>query len=145
MQNQHLSLALLLWSVKRVSALADNQARDRESSLIIALLCAAFSTEVGMKAILHSRCRTAEGHDLGAIYRQLPDSVQQSILARGGFSETELWHRLEKLNTSCMALGSMYEGQGLENAVSFLQKFASAIHVELENGYRDGGAEQLHS
>lgn len=134
MQNQNLSLALLLWSVKRASATADHEAKDRESSLIIALLCAAFSTEIGMKAILQSQRKTAEGHDLGAIYRQLPQAVQSSILERGGFSDIELRHRLENLNTSCTALESMYESHGIETAVNFLQKLASAVHTELENG-----------
>lgn len=145
MQNQNLSLSLLLWSVKRVSATVDNEAKDRESSLIIALLCAAFSTEVGMKAILHSQRKTAKSHDLGAIYRQLPHAVQSSILARAGFSETELHHRLGNLNTSCTALGSMYESDGIETAVSFLQKFASAIHTELEDGRKVAMSNRLCS
>ena len=145
MHDQHLSLALalLLWSVKRASALADHEAGEREAALPIALLCAAYSTEIGLKGILQSQHKTAEGHDLGAMYRQLPQAVQWSILARGGFSETELHGRLDNLSTSCEALGTMCCGHGIDIAVTFLQRLAGAVHTELEERIRTAGPGRL--
>jgi len=138
MQNQHLSLALalLLWSVKQASALADHEVEEREAALPIALLCAAYSTEIGLKGILQSQHKAAEGHDLGAMYRQLPQAVQSSILARGGFSESELQERLDDFSTSCAALGSLCRGHGTDIAVTFLQRLAGAVHTELEERIR---------
>lgn len=59
-----------------------------------AIVCAAFSAEVGLKTILARLSISAKGHDLRALYLKLPGEIQYEIFEATGFPMKEFAEQL---------------------------------------------------
>lgn len=106
----------------------DPELEPCDGSLIAtpALVCAAFSIEVGLKLLL-SRCgKGAEGHDLFRLYRKLPrhlqfqirhgttythrDFVKELFIARNAFTEWRyVYESQDTLSVNVIFLGKLAE------------------------------------
>jgi hypothetical protein len=93
-----------------------------------ALVCAAFSVEVGLKLLL-SRCgRTAKGHDLFKLYRMLPRHLQFQIRHGTGYARKEFVRELLIARNAFTEWRYVYEANdGLMVGVVFLGKLAEAV------------------
>lgn len=93
-----------------------------------ALVCAAFSIEVGLKLLL-SRCgRAAKGHDLFRLYRRLPRHLQFQIRHGTTYTRREFIKELLTARNAFTEWRYVYESQnGLMVSVVFLGKLAETV------------------
>jgi len=93
-----------------------------------AVVCAAFSAEVGLKTLLTHAGRPAKGHDLRALYLRLPAEQKYAIFEATGLSIEEFAAQLAHSRLAFSEWRYIYE----ENRekfinVGFLGKFATAV------------------
>jgi hypothetical protein len=102
-----------------------------------ALVCAAFSTEVGLKLLL-SRCgRTSKGHDLFKLYRKLPRHLQYQIRIGTAYNRRYFLQELLVARNAFTEWRYVYESKdGVRVSVYFLGKLASAVVYACEK-YED--------
>ncbi len=93
-----------------------------------ALVCAAFSAEVGLKLLL-SRCgRNSKGHDLFKLYRKLPRHLQYQIRIGTAFTRRDFLQELLVARNAFTEWRYVYESKdGLRVSVHFLGKLAGTI------------------
>jgi len=95
-----------------------------------AVVCAAFSAEVGLKSILARSGIKAKGHDLRALYMKLPGELKYAIFEATGSSMEEFAAHLAHSRLAFSRWRYIYE----ENDeawinVDFLGKFAEAVET----------------
>lgn len=95
-----------------------------------AIVCAAFSAEVGLKTLLDRLGIAAKGHDLRALLLKLPSELQYAIFEATGMSIEEFAGQLAHSRNAFVDWRYIYEKNG-ENFISikFLGAFASAVEV----------------
>jgi HEPN domain-containing protein len=95
-----------------------------------AIVCAAFSAEVGLKTIL-ARCGiTAKGHDLKALYSSLPKHLQLQIQEGTCLAELEFKKLLEESRLAFVEWRYVFERESyLKVNVGFLGTLASVIQA----------------
>jgi HEPN domain-containing protein len=93
-----------------------------------AIVCAAFSAEVGLKTMLTRNGLTAKGHDLRALYLKLPGETKYAIFEATGFSMEEFAAQLAHSRLAFSEWRYVYEeNREMVINVNFLGKFASAV------------------
>ena len=93
-----------------------------------ALVCAAFSAEVGLKTILKLEGPDVHGHDLLALFMALSDSSKVAILDATNVSIEEFTAQLKHSKQAFVEWRYIYEEVDEKHInVAFLGKFASAV------------------
>jgi hypothetical protein len=102
-----------------------------------AIVCAAFSTEVGLKCIARSCGVVIRGHDLRDIYDKLPQHFRSQIQEGTCRSEVEFDKQLEKARHAFVQWRYVYESESfLLVNVGFLGQLSAvvcSISSKLEN------------
>lgn len=93
-----------------------------------AIVCAAFSAEVGLKTILNRQGVSAKGHDLRALYLKLSTEQKYAIFEKTGLPVEEFASQLAHSRLAFSEWRYIYEQKG-ENLINinFLGSFAAAI------------------
>jgi hypothetical protein len=93
-----------------------------------ALVCAAFSVEVGLKLLL-TRCgRAAKGHDIFKLYRRLPRHLQFQIRHGTTYARREFVKEFLKARNAFIEWRYVYESQDvLVVSVIFLGRLAKTV------------------
>ena len=104
---------------------------SRESKHMMAfpaIVCAAFSAEVGLKTIL-TRCGlSAKGHDLRALYLKLPGPTKYAIFEATGLPMEEFAAQLAHSRLAFSQWRYIYEeSREMHINVNFLGNFANAV------------------
>lgn len=95
-----------------------------------AIVCAAFSAEVGLKTMLERLGITAKGHDLHSLLMKLPGEMQYAIFEATGMTMEDFSSQLAHSRNAFVDWRYIYEKNG-ENFISikFLGIFASAVET----------------
>ena len=95
-----------------------------------AIVCAAFSAEVGLKTMLERLGIPAKGHDLRALLLKLPGEQQHAIFKATGMSMEDFAGQLAHSRNAFVDWRYIYENDN-ENFISikFLGVFASAVEA----------------
>ncbi|MGY5715572.1 hypothetical protein ACXHQL_25775, partial [Vibrio parahaemolyticus] len=94
-----------------------------------AIVCAAFSSEVGLKLILKKCGVEKKGHDLFKLYSALPKHYQIQIVEGSGYRSEEFNHELKKVRAAFVEWRYIYEKDSIEIMnVWFLGKLAKSIN-----------------
>ncbi len=97
-----------------------------------AVVCAAFSAEVGLKTLLEQLGKPATGHDLRALFLKLPDEQQLAIFEATGLSVEEFGSQLAHSRLAFSEWRYIYEAKGEKHInVRFLGTFAGAVESVL--------------
>jgi HEPN domain-containing protein len=99
-----------------------------EAMFIPALACAAFSAEVGLKSLLIQAGKPARGHDLLALFKQLPITNKTEITRLVGLDMEALLVGLTSIKDAFPEWRYMYEftDERMIN-IAFVAKFADAV------------------
>ena len=98
-----------------------------------AIVCRAFAAEVGLKALILDAGRTAHGHDLAALFRQLPENLQGSLIATVRLSQNQFHAELDGIAQAFVEWRYVFETDTAIN-LNFLSNFAQAIIGALPSG-----------
>jgi hypothetical protein len=92
-----------------------------------AIVCTAFSVELGMKALLLSQGDKAWGHDLFELFNGLTQGAQDSIVVQVGLPRSEFDAKLRKIAKAFEQWRYVYEAtKDVQIDAAFLSKFAVA-------------------
>ena len=95
-----------------------------------ALVCAAFSAEVGLKTILKLEGTDFHGHDLLALFMALSDTSKSGILDATDLSVEEFAAQLNHSKHAFVEWRYIYEEVGEKHInAAFLGKFAGAVEI----------------
>jgi hypothetical protein len=99
-----------------------------EMMFVPAIVCAAFSAEVGIKALLLQAGKSARGHDLVKLFNRLPDATQLEIFTRMEMEAVDFAAHLNHIRDAFREWRYIYEftDERFIN-VLFVAKLASAI------------------
>jgi hypothetical protein len=93
-----------------------------------AVVCAAFSAEVGLKTLLEIHGKPTKGHDLRQLFLKLPDSIKLSIFEATKLSVEEFGSQLAHSRLAFSEWRYIYEERREKHInVNFLGLFASAV------------------
>ena len=99
-----------------------------EAMFIPALVCAAFSAEVGLKALLLHAGRPARGHDLVKLFNRLTVEVQVDIFGRMGMEASQFAANLNHVREAFKDWRYMYEFNDERSiSIAFVSSFATAV------------------
>ncbi|MFC3552500.1 HEPN domain-containing protein [Lysobacter cavernae] len=99
-----------------------------EAMFIPALVCAAFSAEVGLKALLLQAGKAARGHDLVRLFNRLPDELQLDIFGRMSMEASQFAANLNHVRDAFKDWRYMYEFNDERFiSVAFVSNFAAAV------------------
>jgi hypothetical protein len=106
-------------------------------AFIPAVVCAAFSSEVGLKAILLGEGKPATGHNLCPLFERLSSESQAAIIRNIGYERERFEADLLAANDAFTKWRYVYEEEGSRRVSGqFLLLLASATHkvaAELES------------
>ena len=98
-----------------------------------ALVCAAFSAEVGLKAILIHAGKSASGHDLLALFNQLPSESRDKVIQLVGMPLDLFNAHLHQAKDAFKDWRYVYEEAGEKTVnLEFVASFASAVSQVVE-------------
>jgi hypothetical protein len=93
-----------------------------------AIVCAAFSAEVGLKTLLKLEGARSHGHDLLALFRRLSDESKLAVLDATGVAMEEFAAHLGHSKEAFVEWRYVYEAKGEKHiSVEFMGKLAAAI------------------
>ena len=99
-----------------------------EAMFIPALVCAAFSAEVGLKALLLQAGKAARGHDLVKLFNRLPGEFQTDIFGRMGMDASQFAANLNHVREAFKDWRYMYEFNDERSiSIAFVANFAIAV------------------
>jgi len=99
-----------------------------------AIVCAAFSIEVGLKTlILKASGSLPGGHELAALFGKLSLPLQNAIRARLALTESDFNSSLLAANRAFSEWRYVYECQAASSDIGFLDMLARAIQDELDS------------
>ena len=96
-----------------------------------AVVCAAFSIELGLKTLLLKAGDPQKGHDLEKLFLRLEKGVQDAIVARTSFPPEGFAKRLTVAAQTFDEWRYLYEKDGVAASLTFLDSFMSAVHAEV--------------
>ncbi len=101
---------------------------DHTQLLVPAVVCLAFSAEVGLKVLLQLQRTPIHDHKLALLYTALVAQTQQMIVANAGFAQNEFESRLQNASSTFVDWRYIYEEKnaGLSASVDFLARLAHA-------------------
>jgi hypothetical protein len=109
---------------------AEHEREQRHFMVFPALVCAAFSAEVGLKTILRLEGGDAHGHDLLTLFQSLSDYSKVAILDSTGVTIEEFAAQLNHSKKAFVEWRYIYEEVDEKHInVAFLGKFASAVEA----------------
>lgn len=99
------------------------------AELIPAIVCIAFSIEIGLKAVLISEGKQVSGHKFQPLFDSISEGRRELIARNTGYEATRFQSELCKANNAFVEWRYIYEMDG-DRSVSaqFLMLFAHAIH-----------------
>ena len=119
-----------LEAFRRCDPLSDSSNASKYMMAFPAIVCAAFSAEVGLKTMLARIGRAAKGHDLRALYLKLPGEVKYAVFEATGLSMEEFAAQLAHSRLAFSEWRYIYEeNREMSINVNFLGKFASAVEL----------------
>ena len=95
-----------------------------------AIVCAAFSIEVGLKTILQHEGTKAHGHDLLALFLKVSDARKIEIIDHSGETMEYFVAHLKHSKNAFVDWRYIYEASGEKHInVAFMGKLASAVEA----------------
>lgn len=91
-----------------------------------AIICAAFSTEIGFKAIILSEGGQAFGHKLAELFGMLSPASQNFIITDTGVDRTTFDQSLQSVSNAFVEWRYVYEKQNAQVNIDFLSRLAAA-------------------
>ena len=106
----------------------DETTSSTEAMFIPALICAAFSAEVGIKALLLQSGKPAKGHDLLKLFNSLPAATKFEIFSNMRMEAPEFAANLRHIRDAFKDWRYMYEFNDERFiSIAFVANFASAV------------------
>jgi hypothetical protein len=96
-----------------------------------AIVSAAFSIEVGFKALILRTGKSPSGHELEKLFGALDQSVQSSLRKKVGFTDTNFDTSLRSVNKAFVEWRYVYELASAQADLEFLKQLAEATQDEL--------------
>jgi HEPN domain-containing protein len=97
-----------------------------------AVVCAAFSAEVGLKTLLEIHGKAVKGHDLRALFLKLPDTQKLAVFEATELPAEEFGAQLAHSRLAFSEWRYIYEARGEKHInVKFLGVFATAVEKVL--------------
>jgi hypothetical protein len=97
-----------------------------------AVVCLAFSIEVGLKAIILSEGNTAFGHKFVDLFEKVSLDAQSAIIKEVGRDKSSFEAALQAANNTFTDWRYIYESGGANADIEFLVKLADAIQNSAE-------------
>ena len=117
-----------LEAFRRCDPMSEARSESKHMMAFPAIVCAAFSAEVGLKTMLARIGVAAKGHDLRALYLKLPGEAKYSIFEATGLSVEEFAAQLAHSRLAFSEWRYIYEeNREMSININFLGNFASAV------------------
>lgn len=94
--------------------------------VVPAVVCAAFSIELGFKAIALRSGGSVSGHKLNELFKALEPSSQQAIIAAVGFEREKFDSSLEAVSSAFVEWRYIHERESANIDMEFLLKLSKA-------------------
>lgn len=109
---------------------ATDKSESKQFMAFPAVVCAAFSSEIGLKTLLERQGIKASGHDLMKLYKKLPPDQQYKIYEETGMAMQEFTAHLLNSRLAFVKWRYIYEEKGGSMVnLKFLGAFAQAIET----------------
>jgi hypothetical protein len=100
-----------------------------QSLLIPGVVCLAFAVELGMKAMISRNSAPKKTHDLSRLFSQLPQEVQEKLVAASGKPQVAFDNSLKAAATIFEDWRYVYELENPQVDLEFLTKLADATRL----------------
>jgi HEPN domain-containing protein len=109
--------------------MSDKDAPNSNIAMFLpALVCAAFSVEVGLKAILMKEGKKGSGHDLLALFKRLPIDSKIEIIQIVGMEPELFYAHLRQAKDAFKDWRYVYEETGEKTVnLDYVARLASAV------------------
>jgi hypothetical protein len=91
-----------------------------------AIVCAAFSVEIGFKAIILEEGGRGSSHELFELFKKMSSAAQNLIVKEVGFDRTAFSVELYKVSQAFAEWRYVYEKKSAQVNIDFLSKLAGA-------------------
>ena len=100
-----------------------------KAELVPAIVCIAFSIEIGLKAILNAEGKRVSGHNFQPLFDSISEECRTLIVRNTGYESTRFHSELTDASNAFVEWRYIYESnQDKSASVQFLMLFAHAIH-----------------
>ena len=107
--------------------------------LVPAVVCAAFSIELGFKTLLLANNSAANGHALDRLFRRLAEGNRDAIMRRVGLDEATFDKSIAAVANAFVDWRYLYEKTGdVHLDLDFLRRLASATQEEIQTAEMPG-------
>jgi hypothetical protein len=128
-QAKHLSTSFFV-AFRRCMEPRPLAANQMEIPVAPAIVCAAFSTELGFKTLIMQAGGNARGHKLDELFNQLPKPSRNSIVAELRLNEDDFREALRNVSNAFVEWRYVYEQDRIQIDLGFLQRLSEATqHV----------------
>ena len=98
-----------------------------------AVVCAAFSIELGLKAILTKAGSGARGHDLNVLFNAIPADIQNKVTGLVGITRADFDTSLARASHAFVEWRYVHENAEAMANIMFLEKLAVAVENEVSD------------
>lgn len=102
-----------------------------EMPIVPAIVCIAFSIELGLKALAQVEGRSLRGHKLADLFNQLSPTQQAKLVAAAGYTRGVFDSALLEATDVFVDWRYVHEQESPEANLGFLQAFAGAVQKAL--------------
>lgn len=107
---------------------------DGKPALIPAVVCAAFSAEVGLKAILGAEGKPSSGHELRSLFERVSEESRAAIIHNTSYDAARFESALSAASDAFIKWRYIYEEEGSRRvSAQFLSLLAHASHTVAES------------
>ena len=96
-----------------------------------AIVCAAFSIEVGLKTLILREGGSPHGHEVATLFGKVSLPAQNAIRRRTALPDADFDRSLDAANKAFAEWRYVYESQSASSDIEFLGKLGRAIQDEL--------------
>jgi hypothetical protein len=116
---------------------------DGKPALIPAVVCAAFSVEVGLKVILGVEGKSSTRHELRSLFQQISEESQDAIVHNTSYDAARFESDLSAASDAFTKWRYIYEEEGSRRvSAQFLMLLAHAIHTVAASLLRGNTSEE---
>jgi HEPN domain-containing protein len=116
-----------------------------EAPLAPAVVCLAFSIELGLKALILRANGSPWGHDLSELFAVLPESLKSSLVAAVGRERDRFEASLADAANAFEEWRYIYERKSAKADIDFLRRLQSAIESHLPAVNKPRASEEQQS
>ncbi|MDO9623161.1 MAG: hypothetical protein Q7J46_04165 [Pseudomonas sp.] len=125
----HLSSAFLIAATRSAELRVIDDGARFESAVVPAIVCAAFSIELGLKSLVYkeSNIECKREHKLEALFKKLLPSTQAAIVQELNMQPNEFNEQISLASNAFVDWRYVYEKSSISINFEFLKALASAV------------------